>query len=369
MRVVYFVRADAGRLVGGSTEQALRYAEAVRNGGGQADVCAGDRLPSARFDVAHLLNLDWPLETAQQLALAKRCARRVVLSPIHHRRSWVEDFHRRGRHGVAGAIARSIGLDGFERLRNVHLARARPRLCGEAARQLAVGVEARQRQILREADAWFVIAEGETESLTSEFGVERRPTYLVRNGAEWSDADPELKALPEEFVLSVGRLEARKNQLLLAETLVDLDVPGVFVGAPNPRHRAYVRRFSALVAESPNLIWFPDLERGKVVQLYSRARLHVLSSWFEVVPLVDLEAAVAGCPVVTTTRGYTDEYLGSDAIYWEPETGKSGLREAVVQGLELPRRAAARTELRRTLSWQAVTEQLVERYEQVLASP
>ena len=50
-----------------------------------------------------------------------------------------------------------------------------------------------------------------------------------------------------EFVLSVGRVEARKGQLTVARVLESLGVPGIFVGAANSRHQAYVAEFRRLV--------------------------------------------------------------------------------------------------------------------------
>jgi glycosyltransferase involved in cell wall biosynthesis len=148
--------------------------------------------------------------------------------------------------------------------------------------------------------------------------------------------------------------------------LVELDLPAVFVGGANPRHRAYVEEFAALVERSPNLTWIRSLQRERVLSLYTRARLHVLASWYEVVPLVDLEAALAGCPLVTTTRGYTNEYLGDLPTYWDPASGKEGLRAALERAPSQRIAADERARLRERLSWSATTRELVPTYRRLL---
>ena len=82
--------------------------------------------------------------------------------------------------------------------------------------------------------------------------------------------------------------------------------------------------FRKLVEGSRHLRWLPTLSHEEILPSTGAARLHVLASWFEVAPLVDLEAAVAGCRVVTTTHGHTSEYLGDWGVYWSPETRERG---------------------------------------------
>ncbi|HEX8122399.1 MAG TPA: glycosyltransferase [Solirubrobacteraceae bacterium] len=322
--------------------------------GGAAVLHVGHQRPAGRFDVAHVFNVDWPLESAHHLDLARAVADRVVLSPIHHDRRWENRYHTVGRAGLSARVARTVGLEGFLRLRGVAQAARAPRLWGEAAGQLARGVDRRQRDMLSRADQWVVLSHRETDAIVGDFGVAARPAHLVRNGADWADHDVALPALPAEFVLSVARVEARKNQLGLARALVELGVPGVFVGPANPRHRAYVRRFAAFVDEHPSLTWLGALDRYETLAMYRRARLHALASWYELLPVVDGEAAVAGCPVVTTARGYSSEVLGDGALYWDPVTGHDGLLGVLRAGLERKPDAAAAAAFRRTLSWENV---------------
>jgi glycosyltransferase involved in cell wall biosynthesis len=354
VRVLFLLRSDSDRLVGGTAEQLRQYARAVREHGGETLLHVGAGRPKGRFDLAHVFNVDWPLEAARHMDVALECADRVVLSPVHHDRAWEVAYHAAGRDGMSRRIASSVGLEGFLRLRAVAQAAREPRLWGEAGSQLVRGVARRQRAMLERADAWLVASPGETDAIVRDFGVASKPTHLIRNGGDWADDPVDVQPLPAEFALCVARVEARKNQLGLARALVELGMPGVFVGAPNPRHKAYVGRFATFVREHLSLTWLPSLDRPATLALFGRARLHALPSWYELSALVDSEAAVAGCPIVTTARGHSRDVLGDAALYWDPATGDRGLVATLAAALERPCDPDSATTFRAQLSWDRI---------------
>jgi glycosyltransferase involved in cell wall biosynthesis len=361
MRVVLFIRSDARHLVGGPSAQLNRYAEAIHAAGGRAVIHDSHaEVPRGSFDIAHLSNLDWPLETARQFELAKRCARWVVISPIHRRRAWVAAFPPTRRRGLASFAARA-GQEPFERLRNLYFATRAPALRREAIRQLSRGVAKTQKQVLGACDMTFVLAQGEAASLEEDFSVSVHPRALVRNGVAWSDS-ASTRNLPSEFVLCVGRIEAQKGQLEVARALRELGMPGLFVGDLNPRHRVYAAEFRRLVECTTGLSWLPTLSHEDVLRLYRRATLHVLASWFEVAPLVDLEAAAAGCRVVTTSHGHTREYLGDGAEYWDPASGEPGLVASLRRGLNRSLDPEFAQRVRHAFAWPRVTQDLIDAY-------
>ncbi len=361
-RVLFLLRSDGDRLVGGTAEQLRQYARAVTERGGEAVVHTAPTRPPGRFDLAHVFNVDWPLETARHMDVALACADRVVLSPVHHDRRWEDAYHAQGRAGAHRRVAAVVGLDGFLRLRGAAQAAGTPQLWGEAAGQLVRGVARRQREILARADAWLVASRREADAICADFGVAPRPYHVVRNGGEWVEDASGLPPLPDEFALCVARVEARKNQLALARALVDLGLPGVFVGAPNPRHAAFVSRFAAYVDEHPSLTWLPALGRRETLAMFRRAPLHALASWYELAALVDSEAAVAGCSIVTTSRSHSRDVLGDAAVYWEPDTGHDGLVAALRRGRERAPAAETVRRFRSELAWTRIRDDVARAY-------
>lgn len=361
MRVVLFLRSDLAHHTGGQGEKAKRYIQFLEAAGVEATIWPSDDQPPGRYEIGHVFNLDWPVESARQIAAARRCCDRVVLSTIHHRNAWMEELHRRARRGPAAAVARFSSLETFEAIRGLALAVRRPSQIPESTRQLIRGVRSTQRSLLAAVDLCLTLAEGERRSLVEDLSF-TGPTAHVPNAA--SEADGDLPpGLPQDFLLSIGRLEARKNQLPLTSVVERLDLPLVLVGPPNPRHAAIVAEIARRADRSSRLIWFRHLSREQVLAMLRRAQAHVLTSWCEVVPQVDLEAALAGTRVVTTTRGYTDEYLGGSAVYWDPSSGLSALEAAITSALARAPAAPSRPD---ELRWEHAGERLREAYARAL---
>jgi glycosyltransferase involved in cell wall biosynthesis len=95
--------------------------------------------------------------------------------------------------------------------------------------------------------------------------------------------------------------------------------------------------------------------------------VHVSASWFEVAPLVDLEAAASGCAVVASRAGYTHEYLGDAALYVDPTDGIDQLRTTILQALKsAPEMGARALERVRQYTWKAAAAKLLTAYNNVL---
>jgi glycosyltransferase involved in cell wall biosynthesis len=123
-------------------------------------------------------------------------------------------------------------------------------------------------------------------------------------------------------VISVGRLDAEKNPLLLADVLARLrdrdDRWRLVVCGDGPLEGDLAARLEELgVREHADLRGHVPIDGG-LVDLYrsSSAFLHV--SWTEGLPQVLLEAFAAGLPVVATAVGGVEEAIGGAALMVPP---------------------------------------------------
>jgi glycosyltransferase involved in cell wall biosynthesis len=168
------------------------------------------------------------------------------------------------------------------------------------------------------------------------------------------------------YVLFVGRIEPHKNQLGLIKALSGSGFPLVIAGYEHPDHLAYDREcrqagagwvtFTGQV--TPDAL--PDLFRG--------ARVHVLPTWFETTGLVSLEAALSGCSVVTTSRGYAREYFDDMAWYCDPQEPASILH-AVRRAWETPPSPDLRRKVLACYTWKQVAEATIAAYGSLATSP
>jgi glycosyltransferase involved in cell wall biosynthesis/peptidoglycan/xylan/chitin deacetylase (PgdA/CDA1 family) len=146
---------------------------------------------------------------------------------------------------------------------------------------------------------------------------------LVRTEDIVSEAQALARAYDGELrVLSVGRLEAEKNPLLLAEVLRRLN-------AEHPRWRLVVCGEGPMEGELREALRAAGVEdraelrgyvpiEGGLLELYreSHAFLHV--SWTEGLPQVLFEAFAAGLPTVATAVGSVSEAAGDSALLVPP---------------------------------------------------
>jgi len=372
MRVLMQIRRDAFDKFGGDTRQMLKYKEYLTRSGVDVRISRELRPNLAGVDIVHLFNLDRPLETYVQLRNAQSRGRPAVLSSIHrpmaHVRAW--EARRDGLQGFARRLFPS--REAFETAKDfVRVLRGRAS-AGAWWTEMRVGMRRQQREIIAGVDAVCLLAEGERTAIEEDTGQSPAHCRVIPNGCEadvlssaLSDETLERLGGMREFVLAVGRIESGKNQLGVVEALKDVPLPVVFAGGVNPWHRGYARRFMSAVAGNSRMRHIGPVPADEMPALYARAKVHVLASWFEAVPLVDLEAARCGCSVVTTRRSYAPTYAADFARFCDPDSPLD-IRKAVIAAYESPRDAELPARIMHRFDWDRTAQSLRALYEDVL---
>ncbi len=253
-----------------------------------------------RIDRARLIHLFGMSREGLELArVARARGVPVVLSPI----CWYEP---RALLALEPGLARKL-----KSLAAWSVRRAIPRLPGW------------RRELLELAGAVLPNSRAEAGQLAHLFGVDRRKLRVVPNGVRaaigsnrperfrryWGD---------QPFVLTVGRIEPRKNQLGLVRAVRALGLPLVVIGQAPPRFEEYAQKCRR--AGGDRVTWLGQLDHHDplLASAYAAARVFALPSWFETPGLAALEAAIAGCPIVVTPYGSTRDYFGELAEYARP---------------------------------------------------
>jgi glycosyltransferase involved in cell wall biosynthesis len=92
---------------------------------------------------------------------------------------------------------------------------------------------------------------------------------------------------------------------------------------------AQILRIEYQASENAGWVEFIDGKpHEELGELFARARVHPLPSWFETTGLASLDAGLSGCSVVSTDRGHAKEYLGDRATDCDPADIRS-IRAAV----------------------------------------
>jgi len=170
-------------------------------------------------------------------------------------------------------------------------------------------------------------------------GLDRVAPIGLGLSSDLVEVEPEPVAGLGAFVLSVGRLNVRKNltaaiEGTLASGALTPELPLVVVGEREGRTAEHSAAVTAAVDDG-RLRFLGGVSDAQLAWLYSRARLFVYVSLDEGFGLPPLEALHFGCPVVASDLPVFRETLGASAILVPPHDRPS-IASAVAAVLAAP---------------------------------
>jgi glycosyltransferase involved in cell wall biosynthesis len=176
----------------------------------------------------------------------------------------------------------------------------------------------------------------EKSLLKNIFGIPHKDIRNIPNGIErgFLNADPTLfkeKYGVSDFVLCVGKIERRKNQLALIESCRDIGIPLVLIGPPNTIENDYYEECLKAASSTTHILGRFENGDPLLASAYAAAKIFALPSHSEVLPISVFEAAAAGCKLLVTKNSAVHSELGegSHIYYCTPELRdiKSGLQQ------------------------------------------
>jgi glycosyltransferase involved in cell wall biosynthesis len=222
------------------------------------------------------------------------------------------------------------------------------------------------------ADRIVTNSEMESDTLSRVLDLPRERFYAVYNGVdplflERPDAETfrQTHSINSPFVLNVGNVEPRKNQIRLAQAMREFpDHKLVLIG--HVREEAYLQQ--TLQAGLPGQVVYlgPMPHDSELLRsAYQACSAFCLPSTLETPGLAALEAAAQGCPLALTEVGSTREYFGDAAAYLRPESPES-IAQAIEQALkQSPAQQMALAAIGQQYTWPRVVQKLKALYEQL----
>jgi glycosyltransferase involved in cell wall biosynthesis len=360
---------------GGDTIQMMKTKEWLEEFGNTVDICL-ERSPNVEpYDVVHVFNMQDCAVTHSfyQVLNAKRQEKPVALSTIYWNFSeigvWSKKidqeelrWHRKlSFDKVLNSILRkNFGIE-VRKLSGLEWMVWKAKQ--EESQEL---IKYQQLACLMLANVLLPNAEAELNILKKDFDIPLENALIVPNGADLSfegGNGMEFKSHHklEEYVLCVGRIEHSKNQLLLIRAMKGSGIPLVLIG--RSENKEYMSR--CLNEDDGNVLFVDAMPHAKLKSAYAGAKVHALPSWRETPGLVNLEAGLAGCNLVITNRGSTEEYFGNMAFYCEPGDIMS-IRKAVLKAFKAPRDGRLKNHIKENYTWEKAAEKTIDAYNQVV---
>jgi|GEM_PF-2329754 len=358
MKVLIQNRDNAFIAPGGDTMVMSELYRCLRSLDVEADVAAGEP-DLADVDLVHLVNLT-VLDLARKVA-ANSMRQHVPYAvttlfedwPLYIERSF-EAMRMFGDYLSNGRDERKFRED-LKRIQNLDVGPS-------------VGID----DVAADAAALFACGESEAKRLGEAYPRARDHVRIAEFGIRIPvDISDESQAIVREkigydrFILCCGRLETRKNQLMLLKALEDSDLPIILLSGGFSYQPQYVDLVSRYPRKAPVKI-LPRQGTPFLVNLMAAAAAHVLPSWYELPGLVTLEAASAGTAVVASDWGSVLDYLPEPLIHRCRPDDPESIRLAVENALRVGPNPDAKKAADK-FTWDAFGEKTLTVYEEILS--
>jgi glycosyltransferase involved in cell wall biosynthesis len=232
------------------------------------------------------------------------------------------------------------------------------------------------RSSARKSALVFTVSEFSRQELIRLYNLRSERVTTTENGVDLvrfhpgSEGSDEVRALglnPGNYLLTVGRLEPRKNHAGLLRAYSKLPGSRPRLAIVGQRDFGYMDIFNLIetLGLKNEVSVFEGVEDSLLPALYRHALAFVYPTWAEGFGMPLLEAMASGVPVLTSTTTALPEVAGDAAIYIQPEDVESitsGLMKAISDAdlrAHLVQRGFERTSL---FSWDKSASNLVNSY-------
>ena len=346
MKVAFFTYPDAFQNVGGGEILLLKMREALQIQGVMVDLFDPWVGRLENYDLIHVFGSVKDCLGLVRVARSRKV--KIAITPL----LW-SDWRR------------AIFSDGSLRSKADFMAR-------HLAKVFFPAFPSKRRELLLASDLVFPNSVIEKRHIARLFAIPENKMRVVYNGVDpaFQDADPSLfKKIVGDgpFILGVGRIEPRKNQLNLIKAVKGIrGARLILIGSPVSGYESYFERCRK--AGEGCAVFIPTLkhEDPLLKSAYAACALFVLQGWFETPGLVAMEAALGGAKVLATQGGSTKEYFGETVEYLDP-SNPFDIRKKITDALSAPRSERLKARILENFTWDKVARDTLKFYEEALS--
>jgi glycosyltransferase involved in cell wall biosynthesis len=352
MKVAFIARSTLHEIPGGDTTQVLATAKYLRRQGVSVDIkLSTDKIDYDHYDLLHFFNIIRPADMLKHIKSGKPHVVSTIFVEYAH-------FDKQQRKGWQGMLFKlfSPGLIEYSKAIARHLS-GRGKIA--SSEYLWRGHNRSIKKIVQNAACLLPNSESEYRRLQETFHIDKK-YVIVPNGIDEEIFEP-LPGVQKDalMVVCAARIEGIKNQLNLIKAINNTRFKLYLIGNAAPNQHRYYEECRKTAAA--NVIFINNIPQQKLKEYYSKAKVHVLPSWFETTGLSSLEAAAMKCNIVTGNRGDAKEYFGDKAFYCDPASPASIL-DAIEKAAAAPNEPSLEQEIRTKFTWQQAAFLTIQAY-------
>lgn len=218
----------------------------------------------------------------------------------------------------------------------------------------------------KRADMLLTVSEYSKEAISRLFNIQKESICVTPNAVlslEENFVVPDVKNKfgLDKFILTVSRIEPRKNHLMLLKAFNDLNLAAkgyklVMVGVPDLAYKDfsdYYNRLNPMVKDSVIMkpVSFADL-----VGLYQQADLFVFPSFAEGFGIPPLEAVEYGCPILSSNATAMAEFGFPKEWTFDPDDKEELMRKMKSLLQHRPNMDEEKIILRKKFNWSVIAD-------------
>jgi glycosyltransferase involved in cell wall biosynthesis len=230
-----------------------------------------------------------------------------------------------------------------------------------------------QRELYAAVDLLLPNSNFEAQQIARRFKLSPDRLRVIPHGVDpqLAEADPEpfrRHAGVRDFVLYVGTIEPKNQQLGFLWAMKNVDVPLVILGDVAPQCDWYLEECRRVAG--PLVQFLPRLAGNdpRMASAFVACGCMVVGSGVAAPERIALAAGASGTPLVLFEGGCGSEYFGQQAVYVRPDD-VPGIRRGVQAALDRKRSKNLAEHVCTYFSWKAVARALRDAYGQVRRTP
>lgn len=359
MNILFISRATLFSNAGGDTIQIINTAEYLRKLDVQVDIrLTNESIDYSQFDLIHFFNIIRPSDILHHI---KKSHKPYVVSTI-----FVDyyEYEKKNSTGIRKFVVDLFSADAIEYFKVItRRVINKEKIFGSY--YLLHGHKKSVQKVISGARMLLPNSESEYRRLVERYKMEQK-YKVVPNGIDaqlFKYAEDMAVHKENDLIICVARIEPLKNQLNLILALNDSGFRVFIIGKHSTNQLKYFMKCKEQA--SANIYFIDHISQNELIKYYTKARVHVLPSWFETTGLSTLEAAAMNCNIVITNKGDAKEYFKDHAFYCDPGSPESILK-AVNEAVNSNANKDLANMIQTKYTWAVAAEKTLEAYKEIL---